>query len=522
MLYAKVSLDKDRVIGAIDRRVFGGFVEHMGRGVYGGIYDPGHPLADAEGFRTDVIDLVRELGVTMIRYPGGNFVSGFTWEDSVGPRSGRPTRLNLAWHSSETNEFGLHEFSSWLRKVDADLMLAVNLGTRGTSEAIELLEYANIPGGTALSDERRANGLLEPLNVRMWCLGNEMDGPWQLGQQSADDYGKLAATTAKGMRQLDPSLELVACGSSSSSMPTFGEWERSVLLHAYDDVDFLSCHAYYEIDGTDLASFLASAANMDDFIGAVIATADHVKAVRRSAKTMMISFDEWNVWYSSRIADALPRGVGDWPLAPPLSEDDYTVADGVVVGDLLMSLLRHADRVKSASLAQVVNVIAPIAAPEDGPAWRRSTFYPFALTSRHARGVSLDAHIESPTFATATMAQVPTIETAATFDENNGSLVVFLVNRDQSRPATVRVEARGVGHLDVAEAVTLSHTDPFAANTRASPNTVAPHINESARRVDEAVEIVLPPVSWSMVRLEAAPIASPNRHTAHAPQEPRE
>ncbi|HEY9423345.1 MAG TPA: alpha-L-arabinofuranosidase, partial [Microterricola sp.] len=293
MSTARITIDPHFTVGAINRRLFGSFVEHLGRCVYDGIYEPGDESADEEGFRQDVIELVKELGVSAIRYPGGNFVSGFRWEDSVGPKAERPRRLDLAWHSTETNEVGLHEFSSWLDKVDSELMLAVNLGTRGTLEALDLLEYSNIASGTARADERAANGKTDAFGVKMWCLGNEMDGPWQLGHRSADDYGKLASQTAKAMRQIDPSLELVVCGSSSAQMPTFGEWERVVLSHSYDDVDYISCHAYYEEKNGDLGSFLASAVNMDHFIDSVVATADHVKAVKGSDKTINISFDEW-------------------------------------------------------------------------------------------------------------------------------------------------------------------------------------------------------------------------------------
>jgi alpha-N-arabinofuranosidase len=242
----------------VNRRLFGGFVEHMGRGIYGGIYDPQHPAADDEGFRSDVIELVRELGMTVFRYPGGNFVSGFKWEDGIGPRESRPRRLNLPWHSVETNAFGLHEFVSWVEKVDGEVMLAANLGTRGILEALDLLEYANIPGGTDWSETRRQNGSDAPFNIRMWCLGNELDGPWQLGAMTADDYGKLAGRTAKAMRRIDPDLELIACGSSGSWMPTFGEWERTVLRHTYDDVKYISCHAYYQPRDGDMASYLGS------------------------------------------------------------------------------------------------------------------------------------------------------------------------------------------------------------------------------------------------------------------------
>ncbi|TYP81952.1 alpha-N-arabinofuranosidase [Blastococcus xanthinilyticus] len=499
MLRARLTVDPARTVGPVSRRLFGAFVEHMGRGVYGGIYEPGHPTADEEGFRRDVLELVAELGVTTVRYPGGNFVSGFRWEDGVGPRESRPVRLNLAWHSTETNEVGLHEFASWLDQVGAELMLAVNLGTRGTLEALDLLEYANLPSGTTLAEQRIRNGRREPFDVRMWCLGNEMDGPWQLGQRSAEDYGKLAARTAKAMRQLDPGLELVACGSSGAGMPTFGDWERTVLTHAYDDVDFISCHAYYEEKDGDLGSFLASATDMDRFIETVVATADHVQAVRRSGKTMQISFDEWNVWYLSRVQGDLAKRMDDWPVAPPLSEDAYTVVDGVVVGSLLMSLLRHADRVTSASIAQLVNVIAPIGAEPDGPAWRRSTFFPFAVTSRLARGVALQVGVDGPRYDTAQYGEVPVVDAAATADA--GRVALFLVNRSPTDEVEVSVDLAALGARTVEEALTLSDPDPHAANTADRPERVGLRPDGRAAVEGGALRVVLPPVSWTAVSL---------------------
>ncbi|NEK85821.1 alpha-N-arabinofuranosidase [Blastococcus saxobsidens] len=499
MLRARLTIDPARPVGPVSRRLFGAFVEHMGRGVYGGIHEPGHPTADEEGFRRDVIDLVTEMGVTTVRYPGGNFVSGFRWEDGVGPRDQRPVRLNLAWHSTETNEVGLHEFASWLEKVGAELMLALNLGTRGTLEALDLLEYANVPSGTTLADQRIRNGRQRPFDVRMWCLGNEMDGPWQLGQRSAEDYGKLAARTAKAMRQLDPDLELVACGSSGAAMPTFGEWERTVLTHAYDDVDYISCHAYYEEKDGDLGSFLASATDMDRFIESVLATADHVKAVRGSSKSLAISFDEWNVWYLSRVPADLAKRIDDWPLAPPISEEPYTVADGVVVGSLLMSLLRHADRVTSASIAQLVNVIAPIAAEPQGPAWRKSTFFPFATTSRLARGDALDVRVDGPAYDTAAYGEVPVVDAAAT--REGGALALFLVNRSQADEVEVRLDLAGLGVSTVEEALTLSDPDPHAANTTDRPERVGLRPNPRATVVEGTLCVTLPPVSWTALAL---------------------
>jgi alpha-N-arabinofuranosidase len=502
MVSARLTIDPQFAVGPVNRRLFGSFVEHLGRCVYDGIYEPGHPSADAEGFRTDVIELVKELGVSAIRYPGGNFVSGFRWEDSVGPKDQRPLRLDLAWHSTETNEVGLHEFSSWLEKVGSELMLAVNLGTRGTQEALDLLEYTNIRSGTDLSQQRIANGRSEPFRVRMWCLGNEMDGPWQLGHRSAEDYGKLASQTAKAMRQLDPSTELVVCGSSNAQMPTFGEWERVVLTHTYDDVDYISCHAYYEEKNGDLGSFLASASNMDRFIESVIATADHVKAVNGSSKTINVSFDEWNVWYNERFetVDKI-AGIDNWPTAPRLLEDAYSVADAVVVGNLLISLLKHADRVTSASLAQLVNVIAPIMTEPGGPAWKQTTFFPFALTSRLAKGTALNVKLETDTYATDVYGTVPLIDAVATFDAETGTTAVFLVNRSQTEEANITIDVASLAGAIVLDAQTLADADVYAKNTLEHPERVGLTRNKSVAVRDGVVEITLPPVSWTAVNL---------------------
>ncbi|WP_022885923.1 alpha-N-arabinofuranosidase [Glaciibacter superstes] len=504
---ARLTIDPHFTVGAINRRLFGSFVEHLGRCVYDGIYEPGHPTADAEGFRQDVIDLVKELGVSAIRYPGGNFVSGFRWEDSVGPRDERPTRLDLAWHSTETNQVGLHEFSSWLGKVGSELMLAVNLGTRGPLEALDLLEYSNIRSGTTLSNQRIANGRTDAFGVSMWCLGNEMDGPWQLGHRSADDYGRLASQTAKAMRQLDPSVELVVCGSSSAHMPTFGEWERVVLTHPYDDVDYISCHAYYEEKDGDLGSFLASAVDMDHFIESVVATADHVKAVNGSDKTINISFDEWNVWYLSRHQNLeVITGIDNWPTAPRLLEDVYSVADAVVFGSLMISLLKHADRVTSASLAQLVNVIAPIMTEPGGPAWKQSTFFPFALTSKLATGSALEVRLESDTYDTEVYGTVPLVDAVATHDADAGTASVFLVNRSQTEDVTVEINVAALGGrtgggVAVVDAQTLSDTDVYAANTLEAPDRVGLVQNSSVVTGDGVISVTLPPVSWTALSL---------------------
>ncbi|MEV0952489.1 alpha-N-arabinofuranosidase [Promicromonospora sp. NPDC050249] len=501
MLSASVTIDPAFVVGPVRPRTFGSFVEHLGRSVYTGLHDPGHPTADADGFRGDVVELTRELGVSTVRYPGGNFVSGYRWEDGIGPVEQRPRRLDLAWHSTDPNLVGVDEFMRWCARTGVEPMMAVNLGTRGVQEALDLLEYCNVPGGTRWSDLRRANGAEEPYRIKMWCLGNEMDGPWQIGHKTAHEYGRLAAETARAMRMIDPDIELVACGSSGSQMPTFGEWEHTVLTEAYEHVDHISAHAYYWEEDGDLASFLASAVNMDHFVDSVAATADAVRAAGKHTKRIHVSFDEWNVWYQKR-AESRPPSGDDWPVAPVLLEDRYNVADAVVVGNLLISLLRHTDRVHAASLAQLVNVIAPIMTEPGGRSWRQTTFHPFALTAQHAAGEVLRLAVDAPVQETAKFGPVPAIDAVATHDPETGGVVVFAVNRSLTDDVALGVDLRGFPGLRVADAVTLSNPDHTWSATADDATSVLPRTNTSAKVADDHAHVDLPPVSWSMLRLE--------------------
>ncbi|MFF7198953.1 MULTISPECIES: alpha-L-arabinofuranosidase C-terminal domain-containing protein [unclassified Streptomyces] len=502
MLTCTATIDPAFVIAPVPPRLFGSFVEHMGRCVYGGIYEPGHPESDADGLRLDVIKLTRELGVSAVRYPGGNFVSGYRWEDGVGPRDERQVALDLAWRSLEPNTFGLNEFMAWARQTDVEPIMAVNLGTRGVEDACNLLEYANFPGGTRYSDLRIAHGVREPHRIKTWCLGNEMDGPWQVGQKTGTEYGRLAAETGKAMRRIDPSVELVACGSSNERMPTFGSWEADVLDEAYDVVDYISLHAYFEQHGDDRVGFLASAQVMDTFIEGVVATCDHIAAKKRSRRKLQLSFDEWNLWYESRFEgqDNL-----EWARAPRLIEDEYTVEDAVVLGNLLMSLLRHSDRVTIACLAQLVNVIAPIRTEPDTGAWRQTIFYPFALTARHARGEVLRVEPDSPVLHSTTLGDVAAVDVTATRDPETGETTIFAVNRDDTQAATLRLRMAGAEH-DVVEHVVLGGQDLLATNSRTAPGRVEPR--SSTRHFVDAngLSAELPPVSWTMIR--TAPITS--------------
>jgi alpha-N-arabinofuranosidase len=498
LLSASFPLDPSFTVAPVSRRTFGSFVEHMGRCVYTGIYEPGHPTADADGFRQDVLALTRELGVSVVRYPGGNFVSGYRWEDGVGPVADRPVRRDLAWHSLETNEFGIDEFVRWARRAGVEIMYAVNLGTRGIQEALDVEEYLNQPSGTRLASLRPA----PPYGITMFCLGNEMDGPWQTGHKTAYEYGRLAAETARALRAASPALELVVCGSSNSAMPTFGAWENEVLELTYDAVDYVSAHAYYEpIDG-DLGSFLASAVDMDHFIDSVVATADSVGARLRSGKRLNISFDEWNVWYQ-RDFDAARATT--WEVAPRVIEDCYSVADAVVVGGLLISLLRHSDRVTAACQAQLVNVIAPIRAEPGGPAWRQTIFHPFALTARLARGVVLRVEPRSPSYETARFGAVPVLDAVATHDAASGEVTVFVVNRHLTESVSLAVAmALFPRDVRVAGSWTIADDDVHAVNTEQDPDRVVPRAGVVAAALsDGTLHATLPPVSWTAIHLTA-------------------
>lgn len=499
MLYGSATVDRAFRIADVDPRLFGSFVEHMGRCVYNGIYEPEHPLADSEGFRTDVAEHVRALGVPLLRYPGGNFVSGYDWEDGVGAREQRPRRRDLAWRSIETNQVGPDEFIPWAQSVGAATMMAVNLGTRGIDAARSLLEYCNLPGGTKWSDLRQANGRRDPYGVKVWCLGNEMDGPWQVGHKTAEEYARSATETAKVMRLVDPTIELVACGSSNSRMPTFGSWERAVLTETYEHVDYISMHSYYEERAGDRDSFLACAVDMDQFIDAVVATCDHVRAVGRHRKRLHIAFDEWNVWYLGRFAGERQL---EWAEAPPLIEDTYNVVDAVVVGNLLISLLRHADRVKIANLAQLVNVIAPIRTEVNGSSWRQTIFYPFALTSRYGRGTVLRVELQSPRHDTPWFADVNLLDAVAVLEHERDAVTVFAVNRHQREPIQLNLDLRGCPGLFQGEHICLFDQDPEAVNDARQPERVVPRRLDELTISDGRTQALLPPLSWSMLRMK--------------------
>ncbi len=497
MLNAKLIVDKYFRTGETDPRIFGSFIEHLGRAVYEGIYQPDSPFADEHGFRKDTIELIKEIDVPVVRYPGGNFVSAYNWEDSVGPVNERPKRVELAWQVIENNHFGLNEFADWAKLAGTSPMMAVNLGTRGIDAARNLVEYCNFKEGTYYSDLRRSHGYEKPHNIKLWCLGNEMDGPWQVGHKSAAEYGSLAWETAKAMKLVDPDIELVACGSSGLGMPTFGEWESTVLDYCYDSVDYISMHTYYNNHADDSADFLANTVGMDDFIKSVIATCDYVKGKKHSKKKINLSFDEWNVWYHSNEAD---KKLEKWSHAPHQLEDVYNMEDALLVGGMLITLLNNCDRVKIACLAQLVNVIAPIMTSDTG-AWRQTIFYPYMHASRYGRGTVLTTIKDSPKYDSKSYTDVPYLDSSVVWNEENNTITIFAVNKSFEEDMTVTCDLRQFGNLKINDHIVLTHKDLKAVNTEADPDNVAPsHVKDDT--VDNGkITLILPSQSWNVINI---------------------
>lgn len=493
----RMVLEKDYKISRIDDRLYGSFIEHLGRAVYTGIYQPGHKMADENGFRKDVLDLVKELNVPIVRYPGGNFVSNFRWEDSVGPE--RKSRLDLAWRTLEPNTFGIGEFSKWAKKANTDIMMAVNLGTRGTADALNLLEYCNLDTDSYYADLRRSHGAGKPYGIKTWCMGNEMDGPWQVGHKSAAEYGHLAAETAKAMKLMDDSIEFVLCGSSNVTMPTFPQWEATSLEEAYDYVNYVSLHQYYGNEAGDTADFLANTQDLDYFIRTIISTCDFVKAKKRSKKNINLSFDEWNVWYHVMQDDNNKMKEQPWGIAPHLLEDHYNFEDALVCGLILITFLKHADRVRIACLAQLVNVIAPIMTETDGPAWRQTIFYPFLHASRYGRGTALQCVISTGKHDTSKHQDVTDVESVAVYNEEKQEVTVFAVNRNVKENVPFEVDISGFEGYQVKEYLVLESDDMLVANS-AVKEAVAPKQKTDYQMDGSSFTTQLKKCSWNVIR----------------------
>jgi len=449
-------------IGDVDPRIFGGFLEHMGRAVYEGVFEPGSRHADESGFRRDVTDALARLAMPVIRYPGGNFASGYHWQDGIGPRESRPTVRELAWQSIETNSFGTDEFLQLCRKLGWSPMLSVNLGTGTPEEARDWVEYCNSPAGTRNADLRAEGGNEEPFAVPIWCLGNEMDGPWQLGHVPAEHYAIRAQQAAKMMKDVDRSIELVACGAMPF-LPTYMKWDRTVLETVGDYADYISLHRYVDNRGNDTADFLAVTNAIDRQIEQMDAVCRVVQAQRRSPKRAYLCFDEWNVWYKNMDMD------GAGKHAPPLIEERYNLEDALVVAGFFNSFIRHADVLKIANIAQIVNVIAPILTRGDD-LLLQSIFFVFEMYSQRRRGVSLRTEVRGPGYQGETNGPVNTIDTSAILDGDR--LHVFATNRslEHAAPLHIRVADRDLRAIDSARIVTGD--DPKTENSFEQPDAI--------------------------------------------------
>jgi alpha-N-arabinofuranosidase len=506
---ARAIVDQRHFRADLDRRLLGAFLEHLGRAIYTGVYDPGNPLSNDQGFRADVIDEIREMGVPIIRYPGGNFVSGYRWLDGVGPKDQRPTVLERAWNSIETNQFGTNEFIDWCRLVGTEPLLGFNMGTADTEEAIAYVEYCNYDRGTKWSDLRRSHGYEDPHNVRYWCLGNEMDGPWQMGTMPAREYGRKARDIARQIRVIDPSLELIACGSSSPNMPTYLEWDREVLEECYDQVDGISLHNYFgntaPLTGNDTSRYLAMNLDMERQILEIGAVCDYVQGLMKSPKRLWLSFDEWNVWYRARSGNAVN---GQRQYAPSLLEEPYNLEDALLVGGFVNALLRQADRTRVACLAQIVNVIAPLTTSPTG-LLRQTIYYPYAWSLKYAHGRVLDLQVQSETYAIragnlqadfARNDSVPFVDVVITHDRERNEAAVFMLNRDLDGERELVLDWQDPVPTRVLACETLTGPDLKARNTFDAPNRVTPEPLD-APRAGRSMTFRLPKASYTVAHL---------------------
>jgi len=496
----KLAVNRNFRKAEVDDRLFGGFVEHLGRAVYTGIYEPGHPTADADGFRGDVAELVNDLNMPLTRYPGGNFVSGFDWKDSIGPKEKRPVRAEYAWQALETNQVGVDEFVKWCRKAGTAPFMAVNLGTGTPKSAMELIEYCNFASGTYWSDLRRKNGAEQPYGIKMWCLGNEMDGEWQIGHKTAAEYGRLAAETGRMLRMVDPGVELVACGSSYYGISTYGTWDAEVLNACYDVADYISLHAYYNNSADNVPEFLASPEKMDRQIESIISVCDYVQCRRRSAKKINLCFDEWNV-VAYQKKRKKPHPDDKWTGVRALGEAFYNMADVLVVGGLLMSLMDHAGRVKIACIAQTVNVIAPIMTVPGGGCWKQSIYYPLWYSSHYGRGTLLELFNDSPEY-TSNDLNAKQLRATAILSRNEKEIALFAVNRSGEECAEIEYTVENFAVQGIAEAVEITAASLDDDNTETEENVrPAPFAGDQITLDGNTVRATLKPYSWNCIRI---------------------
>ena len=482
---ARIKIDLDRRIGEIDPKIYGNFVEHLGRCIYGGVFDFGSPLADTDGVRKDVLEASRNLGVSILRWPGGNFVSGYHWEDGLGAVEKRPKRVDLAWGAVESNRVGTDEFLRYCEKLGAEPYVAVNMGTGSLDEARNWVEYCNRDSGTYYSDLRRRNGREVPYRVRYWALGNEMDGEWQMGHKNAEDYGKFALEAAKLMKWIDPEIKLVASGSSA-----FGrgwvDWNRTVLEYLKDHADFIALHTYVGNRENDYYRFLTSTIDVDERISIVQGLIRETMTKTKRKTPIYIAFDEYNVWYRAWTAQRL--------------EETYTLEDALVVAQFLNTFVRHADVVKIANMAQLVNVIAPIRSEKDG-IWLQTIYYPLALFASHCRGISLDLYVESGGFTSGDRTNVPYLDASAGFDPVTGDLALCVVNRHKDSAVETTVLSQSGPFKGSGVAYTVAGPDVKSENSAREQRIRATQQDISINK-GSTFTYAFPPHSFTLIHLK--------------------
>jgi alpha-N-arabinofuranosidase len=464
---ARIKIDVERTIGEVDPLVFGNFAEHLGRCIYGGLYEPGSPLADSDGYRKDVMEAIKGLGVTMLRWPGGNFVSGYHWKDGIGPKKDRPVRPEGAWGALEPNQFGTDEFLKYCERVGVTPYICINAGLGTVEEARQWVEYTNESRDTYWAQQRRKNGRDKPYGVKYWGLGNEIDGPWQLGHKNAEDYVKFALEAAKAMRRADESIKLIASGSSNFGPgANWIQWNRSVLEGLRNEVDYISLHTYIGNRDNNLERFLGSSQDIDDRIEIVEGMIKAVRSGQPRPRPIYIAYDEWNVWYRA-------RGGSEFDTGRTRLEEVYNYEDALAMGMFFNSFIRHANIVKMANLAQIVNVIAPIFTNEKG-LYLQTIYFPIAEYSKQRGLTSVDAWVSSPTYRIGNRAPLPYLDTSATYDAKSGVVYVNVLNRSEKQDIAARVEnVTGQVGADV-EVWELNHADLKATHTFGDDKKVRP------------------------------------------------
>ncbi|OQC11192.1 MAG: Intracellular exo-alpha-(1-_5)-L-arabinofuranosidase [Tenericutes bacterium ADurb.Bin087] len=489
----KFVYSKNEVVGKTAETLHSAFIEHMGRAIYGGIYEPTHPLSDEDGFRKDVLEKVKKLNLSLIRYPGGNFVSGYFWEDGIGPREKRPQKREEAWWSIETNEIGTDEFMKWTKKLNIQPFMAVNLGAGTTESARNLVEYCNAADDSKYAKLRRKYGAKEPYGIKYWGLGNEMDGPWQIGYLSAEKYVEKAKEAAIKMRSVDPTIKLIGCGSSTIDMPTYPEWDMKVLDGLYDYIDYISVHQYF-FESTTEADFFASHLAMDDYLATFRSLLNYVQTKHRYKKELYVCFDEYNIWYNNK---ELPK---DYTIAPPILEEQQSMKDLLVFGGLTNSLLNNCDIVKISCIAQLVNVIAPILTKNNGPLLLNSIWYPYFNYCNYLNGDVLKPFVIKDYKFPSKYGEASLLSQSVTV--NKEELVIQIVNYAKE-DVTVEMGLNGFDNLVLFKHEEIRDDDLNAHNSFAEPYRIVPHEKKNAVKLDgEKIQLKLAKLSYNLIRFK--------------------